>query len=254
MKASESRLKNERTRKRTKSGGCPKNFDQHKNSSPKNSTDETKYSHSLHKERIITSQGSNYKELKIYLGMCLFSSLFYFIIIQINNHSKNLTSILNLNQLACKSSVLQFKIQDIQDELSISFARIFSTRPELDEVRYEILNNSRMRHESGEFSGMMSLLDYLHSIYLMKWIVQTFSLFLLWYCFIIRSMDITNVGTCCDFLKEMIFFITIAELLQIWFPLVWLGIIYFPVKGSYIFWTDFAWQIKKGWWKLIDFF
>jgi len=52
MKASESRLKNERSRKRTKSGGCPKNSDQHKNSSssPKNnnSTDETKYSHSLH--------------------------------------------------------------------------------------------------------------------------------------------------------------------------------------------------------------
>lgn len=232
MKTSDFRLKNDRSRRRTKSGGCPKNSDQHK-SSPKTSTEDTKYSHSLHETT--TVHGSNYKELKIYLGMCLFSSMFYFIIIQINNHSKSLTSILNLNQLACKSNVLQFKIGDIQDELNISFARIFSSRTELDEVRHEILNNSRIRDES---------VDYLHSIYMMKWIVQILSLFLLWYCFIIRSMDITNVGTCCDFLKEILFFITIAELLQIWFPLVWLGIVYFPIKGSYIFWTDFSWQIK----------
>jgi len=238
MKASESRLKNERSRKRTKSGGCPKNSDQHKNSSsPKNNnlTDEAKYSHSLHETQKTVQGSSNYKELKIYLGMCLFSSMFYFIIIQIKNHSENLTSILNLNQLACKSNVLQFKIGDIQDELNISFARIFSSRTELDAVRYEIFNNSRIRDES---------VNYLNSIFLMKWTVQTLSLFLLWYCFIIRSMDITNVGTCCDFLKEIIFFITIAELLQIWFPLVWLGIVYFPIKGSYIFWTDFSWQIK----------
>ena len=175
MKTSDFRLKNDRSRRRTKSGGCPKNSDQHK-SSPKTSTEDTKYSHSL--RETTTVHGSNYKELKIYLGMCLFSSMFYFIIIQINNHSKSLTSILNLNQLACKSNVLQFKIGDIQDELNISFARIFSSRTELDEVRHEILNNSRIRDES---------VNYLHSIYMMKWIVQILSLFLLWYCFIIRN-------------------------------------------------------------------
>ena len=183
--------------------------------------------------------GSNYKELKIYLGMCLFSSLFYFIIIQINN-SLNLTSLLNLNQLACKTSVFDFQIKDVFDELNISMTRLFSSRQELESVKNSIFQSNSKN------SSPMEDNTYLHSIYVLKWIVQSFSLFLLWHCFIKKRIDITNVGTYCDFLKEIIFFITIAELLQIWFPMIWLGIIYFPVKGSYIFWTDFAWQIKNG--------
>ena len=156
----------------------------------------------IHRLGSSSSTYSNYKELKIYLGMCLFSSLFYFVIIQLNNYATNLTSLLNLNHLACKSSVFQFKVNDINDELKINFVRLFSSKDEYSKIKSGIIQTT-----SEEIRNRIEIFS---SVYVLKWIVQSVSLFLLWYCFIIRRIDITNVGTCCDFLKELLFFITIA--------------------------------------------
>jgi len=180
---------------------------------------------------------ANMKEIYSYSTMCAFSSLFFMAIVYMNN-LVSLTAMLNLNPLVLKTSVLHFTLQDLYDEMSLCKSRMTKSKNDFQKVQNQIVEESYTRH-----TGSAKLRQLLGSIFLIKIVVSLLCIGVL-YVSVKKKITITTVGTWMDFIKEIVFMITIAEMVQIWFPLVWFGMTYFPIKAVYIFWVDYSWKIK----------